>query len=80
MRTNDPSDSPKRRRNNSQNKPTDHFISAYAHHLEEAVVHLHAAYLIKSVPKAERLHLKKMKKNLAILHRREQDRQSSDTN
>jgi uncharacterized protein (UPF0147 family) len=62
------------------NAPQDHFISAYAHHIEEAIVHLHSITLDKSVPKAERLHIRKMKKNLAILHQREWDRQSSSAN
>jgi hypothetical protein len=68
---------PKRASKTLEDLASEHFVSAYAFHLEEAVVHLHAAFLDSSVPKAERLHIAKIKRNLATLHQRELGRRSS---
>lgn len=62
-------------KHSKQNGPKDHFISEYAHHLEEAVVHLHAASLLKKeVPTRERKIIVKIKRHLAVLHRLETKR------
>ena len=64
-----------KKRSNVPNTPKDHFISAYAHHIEEAVVHLHAASLLKGeVPTKERQIIVKIKRHLAVLHRLETKR------
>jgi hypothetical protein len=57
----------------SRNTPEDHPFSRYAHQIEESIVNLHyiTTYLRDEVPKDELKHIHQIKRNLAVLHRRE---------
>jgi hypothetical protein len=55
-----------------------HFVSPLAHHLEEAVVHLHAIVVDKNVSAKVRRIVHRMEKELGIIHRWELKRHGID--